>query len=237
LRGYLAVKPVYIADGHHRYESALAYRQEMVSSSAVVAGDEGFNFVMMALIDFNDPGLMVLPPHRLVRGVNRQLVDELLTNLKLFFDVEELPLSTDNVWQRLDDILQDAKEGGRLVLFSMGSEEFLILNLRDYAATGQMMPFFHSDVYKKLMVSVVDHVILEKLLEIPKESEAANLAYSYSKRDAVGRVQSGEYQLAFLLSPIDAGAVKAIADIGDRMPRKSTYFYPKLPSGLVIHRW
>jgi uncharacterized protein (DUF1015 family) len=99
------------------------------------------------------------------------------------------------------------------------------------------MPFFASDVYKRLMVSVVDHVILEKLLAVSRASEEANLAYSYSKQDAVGRVREGEYQMAFLLAPIDANVVKAIADIGDRMPRKSTYFYPKLPSGLVVNIW
>jgi uncharacterized protein (DUF1015 family) len=92
-------------------------------------------------------------------------------------------------------------------------------------------------MYKRLMVSVVDHVILEKLLEIPRERESAVLDYCYDRREAVQKVLNQEYQLAFLLSPIKADVVKAIADIGDRMPRKSTYFYPKLPAGLVVNSW
>ena len=235
--GFLAQKPLYIADGHHRYESALAYQHERISSSTAITGEEGFNYAMMALIDFNDPGLVILPPHRLVRGVPRALINDLTKNLKLFFDVQDLPLREDDVWQRVESSLANRDGDRKLVLFGPDKEKLLVLTLRDFTATDRMMPFFRSDVYKRLMVSVVDHVILEKLLEIPKDSEGANLAYSYDKRDAVSMVQADDYQLAFLLSPINPGMVKAIADIGDRMPRKSTYFYPKLPSGLVINRW
>ena len=104
------------------------------------------------------------------------------------------------------------------------------------AAASQMMPYFHSELYKRLDVSIIDHVILEKLLGLDSEREEASLGYSYDRRDAVNRVLDGEYQLAFLLSPIRAEVIKAVADAGDRMPRKSTYFYPKSPSGLVFYR-
>ena len=111
-----------------------------------------------------------------------------------------------------------------------------MLKLRDFTATSQMMPYFHSELYKRLDVSILDHIILEKLLGLSGEREEAILAYCFDKLDAVNRVLDQEYQLAFLLSPVKAEVVKAIADAGDRMPRKSTYFYPKLPAGLVFHR-
>ena len=98
-----------------------------------------------------------------------------------------------------------------------------------------MMPYFHCDLYKRLGVSVIDHVILEKLVGLSSESDKASLDYNYDKIDTVNRVLNQEYQLAILLSPINVTVIKAIADAGDRMPRKSTYFYPKLPSGLVFN--
>jgi uncharacterized protein (DUF1015 family) len=99
-----------------------------------------------------------------------------------------------------------------------------------------MIPYFHSDLYKKLNVSIVDHVILENLLAMSNDKEKTSLTYSYDRTDAINRVSNQEYQLAFLLSPAKAEAIKAIADVGDKMPRKSTYFYPKLPAGLILYQ-
>ncbi len=98
------------------------------------------------------------------------------------------------------------------------------------------MTYFHSELYKRLDVSILDHIILEKLLGLSGDREEAILDYCFDKLEAVNRVLDQEYQLAFLLSPVKAEMVKAIADAGDRMPRKSTYFYPKLPAGLVFNR-
>ena len=111
-----------------------------------------------------------------------------------------------------------------------------MLRLRDFAAASQMIPYFHSELYKSLDVSLVDHIILENLLRISEDREEAVLAYSYNILDAVNRVSSQEYQLAFLLNPPKPELVKAVADAGDRMPRKSSYFYPKVPAGLIINR-
>lgn len=232
----LTNQPLYIADGHHRYESALAYQRERSVGSPAVSGDEGFNFVMMTLVDFADPGLVILPPHRLVRGMSESAIDGLLTNLKIFFDIEELPLSLPDVWQRVDDLLTGETGQGRLILFGLVKEHLLLLKLRDIPATRQIMPCHHSELYKRLNVSLVDHVILEELLGLSCDREGAFLAYSYDRLDAVNKVLQQEYQLAILLSPVRAAVIKAIADAGDRMPRKSTYFYPKLPSGLIFHR-
>ena len=232
----LASQPLYIADGHHRYESAVNYLQERRACSERVSGDEPFNFVMMTLVDIADPGLVILPAHRLVRGMPRSALDGLMNKLQAFFAVEELPLTMPDVWQQVDGLLAGAGDQVKLVLFGMGGEHLYVLGLRDFTAASQMMPYFHSELYKRLDVSILDHVILEKLLELTRDKEESCLGYSYDRLDAVNRVLEQEYQLAFMLRPLKAAVVKAAADAGDRMPRKSTYFYPKLPSGLVCHR-
>jgi len=232
----LAYKPLYIADGHHRYESALTHQRERQACAPSVSGDEGFNFVMMTLVSFADPGLIILPPHRLVRGISRASLNELLAKLRSFFEIEELPLSTPGVWQQVDDLLAGDADQVRLVLFGLAPELLYLLKLRHFAITSQMIPYFHCELYKRLEVSILDHIILEKLLGLSGGGEEVFLDYSYDKLDAINRVLNQEYQLAFLLSPVKAETVKAIADAGDRMPRKSTYFYPKPPAGLVFNR-
>ncbi len=230
-----AEEPLYIADGHHRYESALAYQQERIACSADASRDEAFNFVMMTLVDFADPGLLILPPHRLVRGISQPTLRGLMARLKVFFHLEALPVSASGGWARVDNLLEATNEM-RLLLFGLEPGNLFVLRLRDPTAASQMMPYFHSDLYKRLNVSIVDHVILEKLLALSSDREKVSLAYTHDRLEAVNRVLSQEYQLAFLLSPVKAEVVKAIADAGDKMPRKSTYFYPKLPAGLILNR-
>jgi len=232
----LAQQPLYIADGHHRYESALIYQREKRAYSSSAAQDEAFNFVMMTLVDFSDPGLIILPPHRLIRGMSRATLNGLMARLKSFFDIVELPLTTPGIWQQVDDLLTQEASQVSLILFGLAPERLFALRLHDFTAARQMMPYFHCELYKRLSVSIVDHIILERLLGLSSGSEETILAYSYDRLDAVNRVLDQEYQLAFLLSPVKAEVVKAIADAGDRLPRKSTYFYPKLPAGLVFNR-
>jgi len=233
----LARSPLYIADGHHRYESALTFQRERRAGSSPVSGDEAFNFVMMTLVDFSDPGLVILPPHRLVGGIPRATLSQLLTRLESFFDIEELSLNTPDVWQQVDHLLAAGEASEvRLALFGPDKDHFFLLTLRDFTAASQMMPYFHSELYKKLDVSVLDHVILEELLGLGSGGGEAILTFSYEGRDAVNRVLVQEYQLAFLLRPVKPEVIKAVADADDRMPRKSTYFYPKAPAGLVFHR-
>lgn len=236
----LASQPLYIADGHHRYDSALTYKRERTDQSNSITGEEGFNFVMMSLVDFIDPGLVILPPHRLVRGIPRALLGSLKTQLTTFFDIEELSVNSPEVWPKVDALLSGMKpdmQQVRLAIFGLETDKLMVLTLRDSHAVNQFMPQFHGDLYKKLDVSLVDHVILEKLLAFDKDKEEITLAYSYDRSDAVNRVKDQQYQLVFILNTVKPELIKTIADIGDRMPRKSTYFYPKSPAGLVFYHW
>lgn len=244
----LAGQPLYIADGHHRYTSALTYRrekwaysptssgtEEASSASEVSSGDEPFDFVMMTLVDLSDPGLIILAPHRLVRGISRPLLDGLLAKLEAFFEIEHLPFTGPGVWQRVDELTAGTNEV-RLVCFGAAGNDVLLLRLRDSAGIGTMMPSFHSPMFERLDVTITDHVILEKLLEIDPSGDEARVAYCQDRQEAIDRVLDGEYQLTFFLEPVNPELVKAVADSGDTMPRKSTYFYPKTPVGLVFNR-
>jgi uncharacterized protein (DUF1015 family) len=240
IRQKMEEQPFYIADGHHRYDSALTYKRERASQSASHDDDEGYNFVMMSLVDFTDPGLLILPPHRLVRGISRPLLGSLKTQLETFFDIEEHLIDSPDIWQKVDSrltgIMPD-KNRVSLAVFGLEAEHLLILTLRDAQAVNQFMPQFHGNLYKKLDVSLVDHVILENLLAFDKDKEEITLTYSYDRAEAVNLVREQQYQLVFILNPVQPELIRNIADIGDRMPRKSTYFYPKSPAGLVCYRW
>ncbi len=233
----LAQQPLYIADGHHRYESALAYQRERRTYCSAVPEEEPFDFVMMTLVDFSDPGLVILPAHRLVRGMSKSTLNELITRLGTFFEVEEVPLNMTNISRQVNDLLVEETGEVKLILYGLIKEHLLVLKLRDYSTVSPMIPYFHSELYKRLDVSIVDHVILEELLGLSHDMAGVSLDYSYDGLEAINRVLDQEYQLAFIVSPLRPEAVKAIADSGDRMPRKSTYFYPKVPAGLVFYRF
>lgn len=230
----LADQPVYIADGHHRYESALNYKRQRSATAPSATGEEGFNFVMMTLIDFADAGLMILPPHRLVRGIPKSTLDELNPKLKAFFDMEEIPLKSPVSPEKLDSLLNKG-EDIRSVACGLVPGKLVSLRLRKDADISPMIPLFHSDIYKRLDVSVIDHVILEDLLGLGADYSTL-VNYTYDETDAVNRVCAGEFQMSFLLKPIKAETIKAISDVRDRMPKKSTYFHPKPPAGLIVNR-
>ncbi len=228
-------RPIYIADGHHRYESALNYRNEQAARATGTTGEEAWNFVMMALVEFSDPGLLILAPHRLIRGIPRTTLEKFGSRLRDYFTVEKVPVKSPDVQARVEDLLGHTKKV-RLAIYGIDEDNLYVVTLNDPSAVNRMMPYFHSEMYKNLDVSIIDHVILENLLELSREKEKGNLDYCYEMTDAIQRVRRQEYQLAILLSPVRPELIKEIADARDKMPRKSTYFYPKSPSGLVINR-
>jgi uncharacterized protein (DUF1015 family) len=234
---YLAGQPLYIADGHHRYESALNYRRERRSSSPSPAAEEPYDFVLMSLVDIDDPGLIILPAHRLVRGMLPSAIESLKARLETCFSVEELGLDKTDPLSQINGLLSENKDEVKLLLYGWKKEKLILLTLRDFAMVRPMMPYFHSDIYQKLDVSIVDHVILEELLGLTHEMAGVFLDYANDALEAIRRIREQEYQLAFIVNPVKPGIIKAIADSGDRMPRKSTYFFPKVPAGLVFYKF
>lgn len=220
---FLASKSIYIADGHHRYETALAYRDERRQDSSA-SGNEAFNFIMMTLVSFADPGLIVLPVHRLIRGISAETLGELKKRIESFFEVEVVPTDQTHLNETRTAIAR---------VLGLKPGNMVILRPRQLTRLQEMLPGDHSSAYKRLEVSIVQHLLIDWLVTC---EEGSNVAYTPNPVEAYHLVERGEYQLAFLLNPIPVATIKAIADASDQMPGKSTYFHPKLPTGLVINR-
>jgi uncharacterized protein (DUF1015 family) len=240
IQGEITKQALYIADGHHRYDSALTYKRERAAQATDYSGEEGFNFVLTSLIDFADPGMVILPTHRMVRGISGPVLAGLPSQLTAFFDIEKVSLREPATWQKVDARLTGMAPESRnttLAVYGLDRENILILTVKDQKTVDQLMPAFHSDLYRKLDVSLVDHIILEKLVGYHKENEDIVLAYEHDRQNILNHVKAGEYQMAFILNPVRPQIIRGIADAGDRMPRKSTYFFPKSPAGLVVYKW
>jgi hypothetical protein len=176
----------------------------------------------------------------MVKGISKTSLNGLKSNLANFFSIQDIPIDAPGTWQKVDSLLKGLTpqmENVILAVFGLSGDAVTILTLKDAGITGRLMPAIHGDIYKKLDVSLVDHIILEKLLGYDKDKEDIVLAYTHDRQDAIDRVKGQEYQLAFLLNPVGPEIIKEIADAGDRMPRKSTYFYPKSPAGMVFYKW
>jgi len=229
---FFTEKVLYIADGHNRYEAALAYQQEQ--RSARPSGKEAFNFVMMALTDSEDPNLIMLPTHRLVRGLDAKTLEKLERESDLYFRKELLaPLANkEETLRSWLDILKDRGQHQKtLGLYGLDGRHLRLLRLRpEKLPADQPSALRDSDVY------ILHQLILRQILGIDgPEMGETNLKYTRDESEAVNLVDSGEYQLAILLNPAPVSSVLAVADEGARMPQKSTYFYPKTPAGLVIN--
>jgi len=222
---FLIPKPIYIADGHHRYETALAYREYRRELDPGGGGNEAYNYVMMALVSFSDPGIVILPIHRLLRSIPADTIDRFRKELTDYFEVREASAGNVSLSGASGSIRIYGLEPGQVLGLT------LLPSVRVSDFTGQK----HSEAYGKLDVSVVQHIICEKLLGLPP-GDSDNLAYTPSGESACRMVDSGQFRFAILLDPVPARTIKTVADANDRMPRKSTFFYPKLPSGLVIFR-
>jgi len=222
----LSSQPLYIADGHHRYETALNYQQERAKEQSLT-GKGAFNYVMMELVYFSDPGLVVLPLHRLVRNIEPSILTQLGDQLRNFFVLESVPLEAGDCKLPADSCLGIlGLQPGSVVMLKRRHPDSIGVSLE------AMMPGNRSQAYREFDVSILNHIILDKMLGLTSKED---IAYTVDLKEAYRQIKERKYQLAFLLNPPQPEMVKAVADAQDRMPSKSTYFYPKLPAGLIIN--
>jgi uncharacterized protein (DUF1015 family) len=222
---FMSPKSIYIADGHHRYETALAYRDDRIQNSPAPKGNEAFNYIMMTLVSFSDSGIIMLPVHRVIKQMPSSLVEELKSRLPDFFEI--------TIHQINDANISDTR-GNYIKVLGLAENELWALKLSPSHSMSDILKESHSPIYQRLDISILEHIIMETL--IPSVNHNDNIIYTPYAEEALEIVRSGQGQLAFLLNSLPATTLKSIADNNDRMPRKSTYFYPKLPTGLVINR-
>ena len=223
IREALASGPLYIADGHHRYETALNYRRE----SGADDSDAASRFVMMGLVDFSDPGLRVLPYHRVVGGLDGDALGQVAARLGETFDSRPHPApgpdSTDALQAEVERL---GAKGLAMGLLEKDGAACSTLTLREGVDTRGWGLLGGSEAW------VLEDLVLKPILG---ESLERGLSYVHDGGGVADRVRSGEAQMGFFLKPFPLGLFKAIMDRGERLPSKSTFFYPKLPTGIVMN--
>jgi len=225
----MANKPVYIADGHHRYETALEYAREMQEQ-----GKPGYDYVMTTLVNLFDEGLLVLPTHRVVGNMHKFEANKFMQQLHEQFEVQECG-SKEN-FNDFMSMLEKQRE--TKYCFGMYFDDNLyLLVLKNLEAAKQELPAEKSDAWKELDVALLDYLILDKMLGIGKEQRLnqENLVYSRDEHWVIEQVANNKYQIGFFLNPTQVEDIVKVAQAQDKMPQKSTYFYPKLITGLVIN--
>ena len=232
-------KKLIIADGHHRYETALAYRDERRAASrssesaASAAPDAPYEFLMMTFVNLNSPGLVVLPTHRVVRGLPSFSAEDFQNSSRNFFAMEEIDPALDG--PRAAAVLRDKGKAGTTLLAVTANRAFLLGRLRSAAAASMLAGL--SPQQQQLDVVQLHKCLLERVLKLSEESirEQRNLSYVRDADEALAQVRSGKADIAFLMNPCRVQQVRDVAFAGEVMPQKSTDFYPKLLSGLTIY--
>jgi uncharacterized protein (DUF1015 family) len=240
LAAALRGRPVVIADGHHRYETALAYREECLAldpDGPDLRQGKTYNYTTMMLVNARDPGLVILPTHRLVRSIPHASTDRLLQDVRRLFAVEprDLPAGAevDGVRACLQEMARRGREEQVFGLYA-GGKEFTLLTPKEAARSAAAA---QADAATARVDTALLHAVLFRdVLGIPADREGAEVSYTQDEAAAFGRVATGAARLAVFLNPTPVEQVEAVAATGRRLPPKSTYFYPKLLTGLVFHR-
>jgi uncharacterized protein (DUF1015 family) len=230
--GALGPKPVFIADGHHRYETALRYRDEKRAAGEVPDDEAAANFVLMMLVSMSDPGLVILPTHRLVSGLPALTAAQLRQALEQHFQVETVgqgDAAARETWERIE------MDGGQELLgFCTGADGTWQTARFQSPALMAELAKEHSAAWQGLGVSILHVAVLGKLLA-GQFSAQPQCKYVHLLREVTEAVAKRECQLAVLVPPAGMSHVEEIAGNLEKMPPKSTYFYPKLLSGLVFN--
>jgi uncharacterized protein (DUF1015 family) len=238
LAAMMADKRVLIGDGHHRYEAALLLRDRIDAARPGLPDDAGHRFCLMYLCSSVDPGLVIFSTHRLVAGLPALPLTRLLDLLEPFFDIETLEEDLRRPGGRAWAVAKLTEHGGRSTAFLMVTAEdqkARILTLRDEAdLSSAALP--ESDAIRSLDVAILHGLIFERLLGLSQESQERqeNIQFVRDVGEAVARTLSGEYQVSFLLNPATLWQVQAVADAGETLPQKSTFFFPRVAAGLVL---
>ena len=221
-----------IADGHHRYETALAYRNERRAAAGNTKAGAPYDWLMMTFVDMNSPGLVILPTHRVVFGLPVFSPGQLQSGAQQFFTVDEVDAGLDAAGATA--ILKQAGGAGATLLAVTAGSAFLMHKPK---AMGTDLFTGLSARQQSLDVLQLHKCVLEGVLKISEEAirNLQNVSYYRDAGEALAQVRSGNAQAAFLMNPVRIEQMRDIALAGEVMPQKSTDFYPKLLSGLTIY--
>jgi len=229
----MAAKPIFIADGHHRYETALAYKREREAAGETVGPEHPVAGILMLCVSMHHPGLAVLPAHRILSGLPSLTVERLRKATAEHFDWQEL-VGAEATSARVDAHLK-ASRGHAFGLWVRGTPKAFVLTLKDCKIMDQFAAD-HAKAWRKLDVAILDRVLLKN--DLPKAVDPADkpkLSYVHLTQQGFDAVHEDGADAAFILRPLPVQSLQDVASQGERMPAKSTYFYPKAISGLVMN--
>ena len=217
-----------IADGHHRYETALNYRAEMRKMHPTAPARAAFNYALVSMVSMDDPGLVILPTHRLIHGYGAKTPGRILADAAEYFQVTPVPDR-----EALEAALSLATADDRRIGFYDGS--YHLLRLKSAEIMSQVVPDRAAE-WRQLDVSILHELLIERVMGITKQEVEAKTYLDYYRdlNPALAEVDAGRATCVFVLNPTRIVEVKACSDKGEKMPQKSTDFYPKLISGLVM---
>jgi len=238
IAGMFADKSLIIADGHHRYETAIAYRNEMRASGHTVP-EAPHEYVMMYLTSMSHPGLTILPAHRMVKGLKEVDVPLILKVLDPFFEVEDLCYSPGDRSKVAETLVERIRSysnvGGKFGMVVQGDNCFRLIRLKDFQAIDAVMDADIPSTLRGLDVTILREIILGRGLGLDREDAEGQIEYTPLVSEALNRVLKGDIQVSFILNPTRVDQMRVAAELGHKLPHKSTYFYPKLSSGLVLN--
>jgi uncharacterized protein (DUF1015 family) len=239
----MAGKQVIIADGHHRYEVARLFSQEIAKKAAANPGWNLYRYKLMSFVRLESEGITIFPIHRLLHSLREFDAAALLRRMSEYFVVEDYPVTAADKLTTLDFLMQTSKRqqqagANAFVLYLPSLEKFALIKLRSGIAGKLVWPAGKSVAWRKLDVSVLHVVILGHLLGIGEEqmAEQTNVEYVSHHTDAVKQVDARQHQCAVLMNATPIEQVKEVVEAGDILPQKSTHFHPKLMEGLVFAR-
>jgi uncharacterized protein (DUF1015 family) len=232
-------KRLFIADGHHRYETALNFREYLKETDPSFSDRHPANYVLMYLCSMSDPGLIILPAHRLLKAISPEELRQAMEKFRTYFEVTEHPFSqTDRgrVEREFLAALNNGENRQCIGMYAHNSPIFYLLALK----SGVMDQLFADELEASLRlldVTVLTRLVFMKILgfdQIRLDNEQL-IGYASTADKALQSIDTGTYDVAFILNPTRIEQVQDVAQKGLIMPRKSTYFYPKVKSGLVMN--
>jgi uncharacterized protein (DUF1015 family) len=225
-----------IADGHHRYEATLRYRDRMRSNGSST-GRESFNYIMTHFANMNDESVVILPTHRLVRGYEPKPFLQLEETLQTHFYVEQYPKTAEGKSSFLKALKNSGKKHRVIGASFKRDPRYLILRLKNKRILQRLAKDLSAPL-RDLEVSTLHHLILDHILGLSPEQQTngETIRYSQDEESVLQALEKEDYQAAFVLNATKGADILAIVDGGETMPQKSTYFYPKLISGLVVNK-
>ncbi|MCX5666123.1 MAG: DUF1015 domain-containing protein [Candidatus Omnitrophica bacterium] len=227
IEGVMGKKDIFIADGHHRYETSKNYARELIEQSAPQSLIDNSKFFMAYFVELEEKSLLIMPTHRLIKDARGLSKEDILEKLGKYFTIEKLP-GARKLLARLGELKASHAFG-----IYLGAAGYYALKLKDFKKAKTFMGSGSED-WKSLDVSILHLFVLKYVLGISDEDD--NIEFVKDPGDAFKGVDKDGFKMAFFLNPTKVTQVKKVAEHGEKMPRKATYFYPKPLSGLVIRK-